>query len=92
MKQETHSSAEIIVAKHRNGAVDDVRLQFKSEFTQFCNPESLGAVTFQSRMNTPSSDDASSADAGRGFTPNTSFDSPTSPLGDPMTPTDNVPF
>ena len=84
--------AEIIVAKHRNGAVDDVRLQFKSEFTQFCNPESLGAVTFQSRMNTPSSDDASSADAGRGFTPNTSFDSPTSPLGDPMTPTDNVPF
>ena len=84
--------AEIIVAKHRNGAVDDVRLQFKSEFTQFCNPETLGAVTFQSRMNTQPSPDAGSADAGHGFSPNTSFDSPASPLGDQITPTDNVPF
>ena len=84
--------AEIIVAKHRNGAVDDVRLQFKSEFTQFCNPETLGAVTFQSRMNAPSTPDAGAAEAGRGFSPNTSFDSPAQPQGGPITPTDNVPF
>ena len=84
--------AEIIVAKHRNGAVDDVRLQFKSEFTQFCNPESLGAVTFQSKMNSQSTPDAGAAEAGRGFSPNTSFDTPSTPQGGPMTPTDNVPF
>lgn len=48
--------AEIIVAKHRNGAVDDVRLQFKSEFTQFCNPESLNSITLQSRINVNSTD------------------------------------
>ena len=84
--------AEIIVAKHRNGAVDEVRLQFKSEFTQFCNPESLGAVTFQSKMNSQSTPDTGAAEAGRGFSPNTSFDTPSTPQGGPMTPTDNVPF
>ena len=84
--------AEIIVAKHRNGAVEDVRLQFKSEFTQFCNPESLGAVTFQSKMNSQSTPDTGAAEAGRGFSPNTNFDTPSTPQGGPMTPTDNVPF
>lgn len=29
--------AEIIIAKHRNGAVGDVRLKFKGEFTRFSN-------------------------------------------------------
>jgi replicative DNA helicase len=29
--------AEIIVAKHRNGAIGDVRLQFKKELTRFCD-------------------------------------------------------
>ena len=31
--------AEIIIAKHRNGAVGDVRLRFKSEFAKFMNVE-----------------------------------------------------
>ena len=31
--------AEIIIAKHRNGAVGDVRLRFKSEFAKFMNIE-----------------------------------------------------
>lgn len=31
--------AEIIIAKHRNGAVGDVVLTFKKEFTRFQNPE-----------------------------------------------------
>ena len=86
--------AEIIVAKHRNGAVDDVRLQFKSEFTQFCDPETLGAVTtYQSKMNTssqPAADNA--AEAGRGLMPNTSFDTPVMPSNQGIMPTDNVPF
>lgn len=29
--------AEIIIAKHRNGAVGDIRLKFRGEFTRFCN-------------------------------------------------------
>ena len=31
--------AEIIIAKHRNGAVGDVLLRFKSEFARFQNPD-----------------------------------------------------
>ena len=31
--------AEIIIAKHRNGAVGDVLLRFKGEYTRFQNPE-----------------------------------------------------
>lgn len=31
--------AEIIIAKHRNGAVGDVRLRFVSEYARFCDPE-----------------------------------------------------
>lgn len=32
-----HGVAEIIIAKHRNGAVGDVRLKFKSEYARFMN-------------------------------------------------------
>ena len=31
--------AEIIIAKHRNGAVGDVRLRFIGQYTRFQNPE-----------------------------------------------------
>ena len=34
-----HGMAEIIIAKHRNGAVGEVLLRFKGEFTRFSNPE-----------------------------------------------------
>jgi replicative DNA helicase len=53
--------AEIIIAKHRNGALDDVRLRFKDEFAKFVDLEELDAfamdaqevqaVTFRSKMN-----------------------------------------
>ncbi|OFX65431.1 MAG: replicative DNA helicase [Bacteroidetes bacterium GWC2_40_13] len=51
--------AEIIVAKHRNGATGDVRLKFKKEFTRFTDLEETFAigdsgsngVTFASKMN-----------------------------------------
>lgn len=34
-----HGIAEIIIAKHRNGAVGDVRLRFIGQYTRFQNPE-----------------------------------------------------
>ena len=34
-----HGMAQIIIAKHRNGAVGDVMLRFKSEMARFMNPE-----------------------------------------------------
>ncbi len=55
--------AEIIIAKHRNGAVGDVLLRFKGEFTRFSNPdddmiipmpgEGGGTSMLGSRMNVP---------------------------------------
>ena len=34
-----HGMAEIIIAKHRNGAVGDVLLRFRGEFARFQNPD-----------------------------------------------------
>lgn len=75
--------AEIIIAKHRNGALDDVRLRFRDEFAKFVDLEELDAfameaqevqaVTFGSKMNEDVSAGATPApfDLGR----NTGFDS-----------------
>lgn len=51
-----HGMAEIIIAKHRNGAVGDVRLRFESEYARFCNQEDRsyrpsGEKVFSSKMN-----------------------------------------
>lgn len=50
--------AEIIIAKHRNGAVGDVRLTFRKELAKFLDMEEYptdfdmaGAMTFSSKMN-----------------------------------------
>ena len=44
--------AEIIVAKHRNGATGDIRLRFKSEFAKFINLSEDQAVReYASSMN-----------------------------------------
>jgi replicative DNA helicase len=53
--------AEIIIAKHRNGALEDIRLRFKDEFAKFVELEDIEgfvpdaaavqAVTFGSKMN-----------------------------------------
>lgn len=56
--------AEIIIAKHRNGAVGDVRLRFKSHFARFLNLNEgslvgQGGQELSSRMNLP---DAPSGD------------------------------
>lgn len=76
--------AEIIIAKHRNGALDDVRLRFKDEFAKFVDLEEMDAfamdtqpvqsVTFGSKMNEDMAATAAASspfDLGR----NTGFDS-----------------
>lgn len=37
--RDMHGMAEIIIAKHRNGAVGDVVLRFKAQFARFQNPD-----------------------------------------------------
>ncbi len=52
-----HGMAQIIIAKHRKGAVGDVLLNFRGEFTRFANPEDTyippteGGEILGSRMN-----------------------------------------
>lgn len=68
--------AEIIIAKHRNGAVGDILLKFKKEMAKFCDIEEIpnqlegggafggGAQTFSSKMNTDFEAPAELASAG----------------------------
>ena len=88
--------AEIIIAKHRNGAVGDVRLRFIGEFTRFQNPEddtiapppgeSGGGKRYGSRMNAASKGSNNGQGGGHdGYAP---IDTP---LGPPM-PDGEVPF
>lgn len=66
----TMGIGEVIVAKHRNGAVDNVRLRFVAEMAKFADLETAShnfgvgmesvsgnTVTFQSKMNDERSDD-----------------------------------
>lgn len=50
-----HGIAEIIIAKHRNGGVGDVRLAFHNTFARFCDVEKNtggeGGMIMSSRMN-----------------------------------------
>ncbi len=78
--------AEIILAKHRNGAVGDIKLRFQKEMARFSDlddvdysgyltksnaPEIAPAVTFKSRMN----EDGISGNEGFGFETNRKPDS-----------------
>ncbi len=78
--------AEIIIAKHRNGATGDVHLSFKKELAKFSDMETkysddynLGAHTFSSKMN----EDEESL--GAGIVSNRNFD-------DQFPSTSNAPF
>ena len=80
--------AEIIIAKHRNGAVGDVRLRFIGEYTRFQNPEDDtiapppgegGGKRYRSKMNGQSGGEAD------GYAP------VDNPIGPPM-PDGEVPF
>ncbi len=53
----TQGMAEVIVAKHRNGSLDTVKLKFIGKFTKFADFDgpsegSFGSVTRESRLNT----------------------------------------
>ncbi|NOU16687.1 MAG: replicative DNA helicase [Bacteroidales bacterium] len=78
--------AEIILSKHRNGAVGDIKLRFEKEMARFSDFENVDymdyiakagsesaqpAVTYKSRMN----EDVLSGKEGFGFEPNRSPDS-----------------
>jgi len=56
--------AELIIAKHRNGALDDIPLTFKSQFAKFVEPESYN-ISFEAPQIIPSrmNDEAISLDA-----------------------------
>lgn len=45
--RDMHGMAEIIIAKHRNGAVGSVLLSFKAQYTRFQNPDEDGARVFR---------------------------------------------
>ena len=57
----TIGMADIIIAKHRNGAVGDIRLRFKAEVAKFTEPDDVfmsssdadlnGAMRYESKMN-----------------------------------------
>jgi len=79
--------AEIIIAKHRNGAVGDVRLSFRKELARFVDLEEypsdfdpMAMQTFSSKMN---------EDRGGNFNP-PAF---SIPVGNPFeSSTDDIPF
>lgn len=62
--------AEFIVAKHRSGRVDDVKMRFRKEFARFENWEDgpmVSAVSVGSKMNASGDDGGMSSSAGATF-------------------------
>ncbi len=72
---------EFIVAKHRNGGLDNIRLKFTGHLAKFSDLEEGFSNEFQSSMNNFSDDVAPS-----------SFASPTDAFGPSETTDDDVPF
>lgn len=70
------NEAEIIIAKHRNGSLDDVRLRFIGELAKFANKEQGSTMIMESKMN-DSSGFASPMDGPSGYP-----DLPTPDAGD----------
>jgi len=52
------NEAEIIIAKHRNGSLDDVRLRFIGELAKFANKEQGSTMIMESKMNDSSGFDS----------------------------------
>ena len=89
-----HGMAEIIIAKHRNGAVGDVLLRFRAEFARFQNPDDDLIVPMPGEENaSPVLRSKMNKGAGNaGYVPPTSVDVPPqteNPFGAPMP---DVPF
>ncbi len=52
----TQGQAEFMVAKHRNGGLDSIRLKFIGHLGKFENLDDFGTVEFHSKMNGPGND------------------------------------
>ena len=50
--------AEFIVAKHRNGGLDNIKLKFTGHLAQFSNLDEDSGFEFQSKMNAPTAEEA----------------------------------
>jgi replicative DNA helicase len=79
----TKDQAEFIVAKHRNGATDSIRLKFLGQFGKFDNLDqfSLTPQEFGSKMNA-ANDDTFKPEVPRFGNPDDAFDGPQSPDDD----------
>ncbi len=83
----TKDVGEVIIAKHRNGSLDDVKLKFIGEFTKFTNLENdgfnfggdapKGMITLSSKINER---------------PSTNSSTTPPPSTNPLPPTDEPPF
>ena len=73
----TEGQAELIVAKHRNGGLDNIRLKFIGHLGKFDNLDDFDTPfgEFHSKMNAAANDDTFKADSFR-QSPNDAFDIP----------------
>jgi len=84
----TEGQAEFIVAKHRNGGLENIRLRFLGKFGKFENLEDFNTPfgqEFHSKMNAAANDDTFTPDKFPGINPLDAF-------GGPETEDDGVPF
>lgn len=81
--------AEIIIAKHRNGAVGDVLLTFKGQYARFQNPDD---DTFNSMINGDGSNALIGSKMNTGTPPPNTSDLPPIDLNSVPAPTDTIPF
>lgn len=73
----TDGTGDIIIAKHRNGSLEDVRLRFVPHLAKFDNLESFGGADFQNAPMNPS--DAFAQNPGLGMSASNSFDASPEP-------------
>ncbi len=93
--RDVRGKAEIIIAKHRNGAVGNILLRFKGEYARFQNPEEEEVDTFDSAVSASSPMGGSQAGGGIPPMPPAPDDFPPLPDGGnfpPMPPGSSVPF
>ena len=72
----SHGQAEFIIAKHRNGSLENVRLKFEGHLAQFSDlEEGYLSTSFMSKMNETNTEIPDSA---KNIDPNDAFDKPQS--------------
>lgn len=73
----TEGQAEFIVAKHRNGGLENIRLKFIGHLGKFDNLDDFGTpYEFHSKMNAPANDDTFKTEPGYRASTDEAFDAP----------------